>query len=134
MTSPEYHHAYYLAHKEKAKSRTKAWYRANKEKAQAYHKKRAVEKGEELLAKKREYYVKNREIIRAKQNASYIPGSGYAKVMAWRKANPEKYKALYTRGMNRRRALKLATRVEPVDYEAIKTRNGMVCCICTLPI
>lgn len=134
MNTKEYNANYYEEHKAKAKARTQAWYRANKEKSQAYHKALRERKGQELLDKKKAYYATNKKRIREYQNSHRDPKAVYERVKAWRKANPEKYKALYTRDMNKRRALKLATQVGKVDYEAVKTAANGLCGICTLPI
>lgn len=131
-----YNQLYYLNHKEIAKARTKAWYRANKERSQEYHKVLRERKRQEIRDKKKTYYAANRESIRAKQNAKNAenPKLAYQRVLAWRKANPEKYKALYTRSMNKRRAFKLITQIGKVDYETIRAKANELCGICKLPI
>jgi 5-methylcytosine-specific restriction endonuclease McrA len=129
-----YHKAYHREHAEKIRKRANDWYYANKERASKKAKEYRELKGDELKAKKLAYYKTNREKIRAQQNANHDPLKAYARVKAWRKANPEKYKKLYTRDMNKRRALKLATQVGEVDYEAIITRDNGDCGICKLPI
>jgi 5-methylcytosine-specific restriction endonuclease McrA len=102
---------------------------------------------ESELAKNREYRARNRERLNAaslewhKRN----PGRNAENTRRWREANPERVaqrnSEWYARNPDwsrtksgRRRAMKLATQVEPVDYAVILERHGMQCHICKAPI
>ncbi len=72
-------------------------------------------------AYQRTFYLKHRERLRPQLNAM---------TEAWKRANPDKYRANYLKQSAVRRARKAATSIGPVDLTEVLRRHGPWCHIC----
>jgi len=103
-----------------------------KECAAAYKRAYRETHSEKIAAQWRVYREENHEKIAAYQQTYYTEHREeiIAKVLAWRKHNPEK---INTNRQKRRARIAGAT-VGPIDYDAIWLRDGGRCCICSLKV
>lgn len=141
----------YAKNKDKIAAYKRRYYVANGEKVRAHIAEyRSKNKG---LIKKRksDYHFKNKNKLNAisrawyhnnKDQASATARKNYllnrreriAKTALWQQSNPERSKELRANAKHRRRAREHGTYIGRISYKAIKSRNGMVCGICNLPI
>lgn len=126
------------------KKKSRQWEQENRDRKNASvraHRAANPERTKELSRQQRE---KSREKLRAYGRARYAANRErlLEQTRAWKRDNPEKSAEYprrwrqnnplkHTARQSARRALKLATAVGPVDYEAILERFGDVCHICS---
>ena len=61
-------------------------------------------------------------------------GKGAQSTQKWRLKHPLRMREIYRFHGQRRRALRRATTIGPIDYQAIRERDGMICGICHEPV
>ncbi len=103
------YHQYYLQHQEEMKANQREYNRLNKGKRLLYYRNHV----EEIRTKARIYYYSHRQ-------------ENLERLKIWAQSHPQLVRAY----SSKRRAIKRATFVELIDYEAIKTRDKMICGIC----
>jgi 5-methylcytosine-specific restriction endonuclease McrA len=111
--NPEERRAYEEAHREESRASCRAYYEAHREECRALSRAWKEAHKEECLAYARAYGKAHRE-------------KRCATMCAWQKANPQEV-AVKAR---RYRARKRGATIGPIDIEAIRQRDRMLCCIC----
>lgn len=120
--------AYYQANKETIKASGKVYYKANKKQWKGYGKAWRKANPEKIKTKNEAYYQANKKIVNARSKAyrKANPQKMKEQIKAWNEANPEKRRD----AVNKRRALKYKTQIEPINEKEIYLRDGWKCQIC----
>ncbi len=119
---------WYKDHPKQGRASRKTYYETHREEVSESSHARRLEHLEEYRAYDRQRAPLRRDYARERLRAN--PEANRARVRAWVKANPEKAKAARQEGFARRKARLLNCHVEPVDRQAIITRDKGICGIC----
>lgn len=110
------------------KKRDKSKYEANKEELRAFARKKYHDNIEDERLRSRVYHTKNKHKANEKSSLWYNKNKELKKKYSenWREQNKDKVKTYSAK----RRALKLSTQVEVVDYATIYGRDEGICHLC----
>jgi len=123
-----YDRAYYEKHQENIKLHTSAYYAAHRKEAAITNRAYRAKHREERLAYGQAYRIEHQKDRIEYREEHREEAAAYSR--AWAQANPEKIKA---KGRRRRAHLRGAT-IGEIDYEAIRKRDRMRCCVCGLKV
>lgn len=123
---------YYAANKATINAKSKAFYQAHKDRIKAAVKRYRDTNRDKAIAVCKRWYEANKERAAMNGKARYQLNKEAirAQNLAWKKANPERWRRIYSQAEHRRRARKAGAHTEPVDFGAIIDRDRSLCGIC----
>ncbi len=128
-----YKKSYGEANKEKLKAKSKAYYAANRAERIACQKALHESKPEMVKAYKKQWWSKNKEAFAAHRAKSEMRAATRAQSKKWYDRTYQKHRLAFCARNAKRRALKKATQVEPIDFAQVLMDSKGLCGICQKP-
>lgn len=131
--------AYHAAHREECNANSRAWAEAHRAERCAYNRAWGVAHREERLVYNRIYREAHQTECLAAERAwrKAHREERLVYMSGWKKKHREEIRAYHKAHLHedaeksrRRRALERSATVGPIDLEAIKVRDRMLCCVC----